>query len=42
MKSGLAQGDVHAALGTFLEKNGNTQEAVYHFEEAIKLDLHGT
>lgn len=40
LKSGLAQGDVHAALGTFLEKNGDAQEAVYHFEEAIKLDPH--
>ncbi|VDI62083.1 Hypothetical predicted protein [Mytilus galloprovincialis] len=33
---GSASADVHAALGSFLEKQGDITEAIYHLEMAVK------
>lgn len=35
---GSASADVHAALGSFLEKQGDIIEAIYHLENAVKGD----
>ncbi|CAC5424115.1 JMJD6 [Mytilus coruscus] len=35
---GSALADVHAALGSFLEKQGDIIEAIYHLENAVKGD----